>query len=387
MSDANANGLSLIEGALHVPRVGAWRAELELDGSDESKATGKVTLVAGDTTWAGTSVEVGTFVGRVKVRIVGGAAGLAKATKPRFYNSMPARVIIADLLTEGGEALSTTSDATKLGTILPFWTRHAGTVSEGLENVLAELGAVWRVLADGTIWIGTETWPTASPANVIVEHEAPENSQVIFSSDSPSLVPGTTFLSRKVGRVEHSISPGKTRTTATFEVGDGSASADPMRAAIGTIVRQETKHVDFFAVRAGQVISQNDDYTLELKLDDPDFPGMSKIPIAYGVPGIKAKVKKGARVHVEFAEGSPTKPRAVVVDSDNTIELHVTSADVKIAGAGDFVALAQKVDDAFKQWNTWATALSVPTGVGPSGPPIVPPPNVPSVACTKLKTD
>jgi hypothetical protein len=103
-----------------------------------------------------------------------------------------------------------------------------------------------------------------------------------------------------------------------------------LRVALDGMVRQATKHVDFYAVRAGKVVSQNADGTLELKLDDPDMPGLSKIPIAYGIPGVTAKVKPGARVHVEFADGSPTKPRAVVIDSAGLTELTVKGSKVLV---------------------------------------------------------
>ncbi len=384
MSSATANGLNVLVGTIRAPRVGVWQAEVELDGEDASKANGSITLVTGSVTWKGTAIESGAFVGRVKVRMFGGAGGLGKATAARFYHAIPARTVITDLLGEGGETLSSTSDAGKLGTILPFWTRHAGTVSEGLGNVLDEIGATWRVLPDGTIWIGTETWPAATAADVVVESEDPKDSRIVFSSTDPSLLPGTTFRDRKVSRVEHAISASKTRTTAWFDSGE--AAADPLRAALDVLVRQATKHFDFYAIRAGKVVSQNGDGTLEIKLDDADMPGMSKVPIAYGVPGISAKVKKGARVHVSFADGSPTKPRAVVIDSAEVIELQVNTGMVKVAGASDFVALAQKVDTAVQNIITAFNAHVHPTGVGPSGPP---PPISPqqSVACTKTKTD
>jgi len=381
---ATANGLSVLEGEIHLPLRGAWFAELELDSADAAKATGIVTIIAGDVKWVGRSIEVGSFVGRVKVSVVAGAAGLGKPTSPRFYHAIPARIVIEDLLAEGKETLSSSSEKSKLDTLLPFWTRPAGSVTDGLENVLDEIGATWRFLPDGTVWVGTETWPTTSLANVVIEADSPQDSRLVFSSDTPSLITGVTFRDRKVARVEHRIGPGKTRTTAHFD--SGAASPDGIGAAIGRLVRQETKHFDFYAVRAGAVVAQNEDGTLELKLDDPAMPGMSKVAIAYGVPGFKAKVKAGARVHVEFAEGSPTKPRAIVVDSANTIEL-VIDAFVKVVGGGDFVALAAKVDKGFADLVTYLTAHIHPTPIGPTGPPVPPPQPVKSVACTKLKTD
>jgi hypothetical protein len=362
MTAATANGLTVLEAAISIPRAGAWTAELELDAADVAKAAGAVRLTVGAIEWMGTAIESGAFVGRVKVKIVGGAGGLNKATVARFYHAMPARTIVEDLLNEGGEKLAATSNAGKLGTILPFWTRPAGTVSEGLENLLDELGAVWRVLADGTIWVGVETWPTSSPTNTLVESESPQESKVVFSSDEPSLRPGTTFLARKVSRVEHSIASGKTRTTAWFETGDGSKPTDAFRGALAGLIRQETKHLDFLAARSGKVVSQNADGTLELRLDDENMPGMSKIPIAYGVPGVTAKVKKGARVLVLWADGSPKQPRAVVIDSSALTDISVdatTSAKITVGGSELELSLATaKLKGALTELGTGGTGVA-----------------------------
>lgn len=389
MATATANGINVLTATISVPRVGVWRADLDLDAADASKVSGTIALVLGDVTWTGKATEVGAFVGRVKVRLLAGAAGFGKPTKPRFYQSIPAKTVVTDLLTEGGEKLSNTSDAGKLGTVLPFWTRHAGTVGEGLENVLDELGAIWRVLPDGTVYVGIETWPTSEPKDVAVETEVASESKIVFSSSSPSLLPGTTFRGRKVSRVEHSIDAGKTRTTAWYETGT-TGTGDAFRSALDGLVRQATKHIDFFAVRSGKVVAQNANGTLEIKLDDADMPGMSKIPIAYGVPGISAKVKPGAKVHVQWADGSPTKPRAVVIDPADIIELQANTGMVKVSGASDFVALAKLVDDNFKKLAEKFTQHTHGSGVGPTTPPTVPliaAADFPSVASKKLKTD
>lgn len=89
---------------------------------------------------------------------------------------------------------------------------------------------------------------------------------------------------------------------------------------------------------------------------------------------------------------------------DVTGKVHITTSGdteitpgglLKVAGADDFVALAQKVDDGFttirSAFNAHITAFNAhihPTGVGPSGPP---PPGtacaaIPSVKCSKTKT-
>lgn len=103
------------------------------------------------------------------------------------------------------------------------------------------------------------------------------------------------------------------------------------------------------------------------------------------------------RFAVDLPEGSNIEVvvGGVKVTAAADVEL-LPDGLLKVAGASDFVALAQKVDDAIsaivQALNDLVTAYNAhvhPTGVGPSGPP---PPGTPlapqgTVACTKVKTD
>lgn len=316
MSEATANGVTVIAGTIVMPRVGAWRADLELDLEDASKVIGNVSIAVGDLTFEGFSQEATAFSARTQLRVVGGRGGLGKPTKPRFYQSIPARVPLEDILVEGGEKLSSTSAADKTGTSLPLWTRPAGVVSEGLELLVEELSAVWRILPDGTVWVGVESWPEAKLKDVLILADAGHEASVQFVSDTPSLKPGMLFQNRRVSRVELAIGPSATRTTAWFD--DGEGSADVLRGAIAGLVRQETKHLDYQTMHGAKVVSQNGDGTLELRLDSATLPGMSKVPIRAGV--LKLKVKPGAIVTVAFLEASPAKPCVVHVDPKGILE-------------------------------------------------------------------
>lgn len=331
MSDATANGVIVLDGDIKMPRVGAWRATLDLQTDDPKLVTGKVDVAIGSLVWSGTSFEVGTFVGRTKVLVVGGEGGLRKPTKPRFYHAMPARTIAQHLLEEGGEALASTSSISKT---FDFWTRSAATVSEGLEHVVDELGAIWRILPDGTFWIGTETWPSSEPKNLLILSENPDDASIVVASDEPTLTPGTTFRGKRVEEVEIRIAPEGVRTKAWFQR-TSVEGGDALRAHLANLVRQETHHTDLYAIRAAKVASQNGDGSLELTLDDPSFPGMSKVPIAYGIPGVTAEVLAGARVHVGFEGGSPAKPYAVVIDGSKLKTITIKASQKVIIDCAD----------------------------------------------------
>ena len=75
-----------------------------------------------------------------------------------------------------------------------------------------------------------------------------------------------------------------------------------------------TRHYDYHALRAARVIAQNADYTLELKPEDDKWPGMSRVPIRFGLPGVQVRVKAGIRVLFTFEDGDPRRPIATEWD-------------------------------------------------------------------------
>lgn len=357
MSDATANGILVLGGEVKVPRVGAWRATLDLDTEDSKTVTGAVDIAIGSSVWSGTSFDVDVYSGRTKVVLVGGKGGLRKPTKPRFYHAMPARQIVQDLLDEGGERLAPSSSITQT---FDFWTRSAGTVAEGLEHIVDELGAVWRMLPDGTIWIGTETWSSSEPKGIVVIAELPDDASILFASDEPTLLPGTTFRGKHVEEVEIRIEPGSVRTRAWFEKAGGRGGGDALRSHLASLVRQETHHVDLYAIRSAKVASQNGDGSLEITLDDPSLPGMSKVPIAYGIPGITAEVLAGARVHVGFEGGSPAKPYAVVVDGSKLKSITVKASQKIVLDCNDIES--QKGGRPLARLGDMVRVISTPPG-------------------------
>lgn len=335
---ATANGINVLSGTLSMPRVGAWRADLDLEVSDAAKVTGPVTVAIDGTTWLGTAADVGAFADRTRVRVVGGAGGLAKSAGPQFYHAIPGRVVVEDLLAIAGEKLSPTSDMARLGAILSFWTRPAGEVRELLVQIFEELGVDWRILPDGTLWAGVDTWTAAAvPLDTPVLDERAHEGSVVIAEAAPTLLPGTTYRGRRVRELTLNVDAQASRTTAFFETATG-GSGDAIRDGLERIVRQATAHVDYYAIYAGKVVAQNADGTLEIRPDAAHMPGFSRIPIAYGVPGISATVASGARVHVKFEQGSPAHPKAEVIDPTALKAITVKASQKVTIDAPEIVA-------------------------------------------------
>lgn len=347
MSDLTANGRPVLVATVSFPRVGVWHAQLDIDADDITLFGGDVALVREDgSVFNGRVVTNGAtaFADRVRARIIGGNAGFGTPCEPKFYRAIPASTVLRDALGEGGEALSGTS--TGIDAQLPFWVRHEASVGEAFEECVASLGCVWRVLDDGTVWVGKETWPSVAlpPEDFVLEEDGVARTATFANADG--IRPGMTYEGRHIGRVEVTYAAAAARTKVWFQESD--TDGDPVREALTKIVRQMTRTIDFLAMYPARVVAQNGDGTLELQLSSDRMPDMSRIPIRYGIPGIRAKVKKDSFVAVEFERGDPSAPVATVWDRESVSELTI-KADKIVVDAQDIVAqqgrpLARKGD-------------------------------------------
>lgn len=327
-----ANGATVIESSFQFPVVGVWHAELTIDADDASPFADAIVIEGDDgLRFECTPVPNGVdaFVGRVRAKVVGGSSGFAKPCEPKFYRAIPASTVLKEALDVGGEKLSASS--TGIDTHLPYWARPAVSVGEAFEECVSWLGATWRVLDDGSVWVGTESWPAFEmPKDGVLLSEDPADKTAVFA-DAPMVRPGMSYEGRNIGRVELSVTSEGTRSTVWFQ------DVDPVRSALTKIVRQMTRTIDFLAMYPAQVVSQNGDGSLELKVASDRMPNMSRIMIRYGIPGVSAKVKAGSVVAVEFERGDPSAPVATVWDRSSVTELTI-KADRVVVDAMDIEA-------------------------------------------------
>ncbi len=323
MSDINISGQAVYEAEIVMPRSGAWTATVQLDA--EAKLPKSLALTYKDQTWTCALVEGGVYGGRYLARLVGGANGLRTKLPAKWYRDVSVRAILADLARESGETFSSTILAGVLERILPTWTRQEGSTGGAIGELAAALEMTWRVLRDGTVWIGAETWPEAT-GQFVVTDERPQNGRITVAPEAAFLIPGTTFRGKKVTEVEYSIKADSIRANVLLE-SSGLASV------FEAIVRFFTRSDRYRAAYFGRVVTQNDNGTLDIELETTIVPSPTKVPIRYGLPGISAKVKQGARVAVTYEDGDSRRPVATVWDAAEVEELNVTAKNVKVHAA------------------------------------------------------
>lgn len=209
---ADGSRYVVVEGMIHLPRVGVWHADLTIDAPGASVAmaslSGKALITLAGVDYSGTfDLNGATQQDTIRARINGGAGGFSTVLTPKGYRGTTLKIVIGDLLAAAGEHLSPTADPAVLATNLPFWVQVQQPAGLALQSALQVTGATWRVLTDGTVWIGTESYPPTTQADFVLLSNEPEQARYEFGSYLPTLLPGETFQGQRVSAVIHYIRP------------------------------------------------------------------------------------------------------------------------------------------------------------------------------------
>lgn len=189
MSEWTLAGAPVLGANLSVPATGPWVLDADLD--TETAPAGAVELVVGGATWRGAVEAGGVFEGRWRGRVVGGAGGLSRVVAARYYRSVPARLVVGDLVADAGERLA--ADAPGLDTILAAWVRRRERAREGLSRLCAALGLAWRVGADGIVT--TSPWPASEPPDTAGGLGVDPGSGIVtFGAEDLAILPGTVLV-------------------------------------------------------------------------------------------------------------------------------------------------------------------------------------------------
>jgi hypothetical protein len=212
-----ANDIPVLSARIVFPRVGVWHAQIEVD---EEELSGAVVLTTenGEVTWNGAVFLGGNFLGRATYQVLGGNASLYKPLTPKFWEGVPFRLPLQDLLASVGELLSPLSDQDALNFLLPKWTSRQGSAGS-LITLLCDVqeGLIWRVLRSGEVWVGKDTYPEFAGDYTLMNQNL-LNYTAELDLDFPSLQPGVTLEDKKVSRVAYELVGNKLGTKVWYEL-------------------------------------------------------------------------------------------------------------------------------------------------------------------------
>lgn len=203
MALASLNNLPVVACRVSLPRTGAWVADVVVDSP--VALSGRCSLVLDGTSLSGTVRRGGVKDDTGAYRIVGGAGGMLRNARPQAYNNVQARLVANDLLSGVGETLSPLSDASLLSRFFQSWVTLEAPTSGALSALVTAIGAQWRVLADGNVWVGLETWPTSTVPAAVAFGRDPRLGTLELATDGALVLPGTVFDGKRIEYVEYRL--------------------------------------------------------------------------------------------------------------------------------------------------------------------------------------
>lgn len=109
---------------------------------------------------------------------------------------------------------------------------------------------------------------------------------------------------------------------------------DRIKEGLLALVRAAVPTVDYFALYRARVVTQSGDgKLLDVQPEDKRLPGMQKVPLKLGVPGLVAKISPGAHVLVGWDGGDPSRPHCICWEGGETVvQLTLTATKIELGG-------------------------------------------------------
>ncbi len=401
---ASLGDKQILSGRITIPLYGTWSGDIVLAGG--TTVSGATALVLGDLTMRcyARPARSGTFAGKASSRVVGGAGGWNKTIAAKGYrhaSGVKLSTVLKDAASAAGEQITVSSDRV----IGPRWMRKRGRASRALRMLL---DGAWWVDNDGVTQTKARTATTIASPFMLTDYKPYLGLFTVSTEKFKDWMPGRRFSAptlsgtQTISSVSLVIADGK----VTLHVTNSDTAEQRLVQDIRAIVRDEMCRLENGTIVTYE-ITRAEEQEIDCKPVDggTEWPPLAGVPLFPGLLGAVVTPTVGKTCLIVFANNDPTLYRCIGVTGPNqkstfetTGNVEVTTGGIfKVCGGADFVALAQKVDDGFAQLrselDTLKTELTAHTHGSAWGPttnplgPFAPGTDVPSVACTKLKTD
>jgi hypothetical protein len=216
-------------------------------------------------------------------------------------------------------------------------------VATALAALLAVLSpsATWRILLDGTVWFGEETWPELTVDAEVLERKPAENTAVL-GVDTLTIRPGVTLADLgRVELVEHWVGADKVRSTVTLSAG----GAERGKGALLALARAAFPTMAYQRLYRAKVVKQSGQ-KVDVDCDDAAIGSLADVPIRHGLPGIEVTIAPQAWVRLGFDDGDPQKPFVGLWDGGESVtEIKIAGSTYSIPKWDDFLSATGALKD------------------------------------------
>lgn len=375
------DGHRIVAATVHVPWVGPWWADVDLEGAPD--VSGRVLLRLRDLELSGTVDPrgSGTHAHERRVQLVGGAGGWGTPVEARHYHNdaqVRAQTVAEDAARLAGEQLGDFAPAAERVGV--DYVRQAGPASRVLEDVIG--GVAWWVDYGGQTQVGARA--ASEPARTdyeVSDYEARQR-MVRLTVDDPGAVRIGSVLTERLDEPQAVRELRIEVRAEAFDVVAWTGGEDGTRGRIDRALRglvaryTDGRLFGKYRYRVSQMSS--DRVELQAVRRGVGLPDMLPLSMWPGVAGAHAELTPGAHVLVEFIEGDRRFPIVTgFAGKDGSgwtpenLTLDVTTLLKLGASADNYVALANlvkaRLDTIQSTFDAHTHIFQQATGTGVSG--------------------
>lgn len=303
-----------------MPQRGAWTADITVATDGD---IGPDIVI--DEAFHGFAYRSTVYGASTSLRVVGGAGGLRNVIAAKGYQIAPAIQVAQDIASDCGEALAPSA---ALSGLLTHWARPKGPAERALTQLADYLGVLWRITPSGEILFTEDLFLPVDTEGLPLNYVGSDGFiELGVDEIDHALLPGITFDDRKVYGVSHGFGAAGLRTTLFFD-GDG----DRIRGTLRKIVESSLPSDALRSVYDGRLVAQAGS-ALDFVPDSDVVPGMQRVPLTLGIPGLAVTIAPGARCAIGFYGADGSKPYAGGFQSGSLLTYSLTCPSVQIGAA------------------------------------------------------
>ena len=304
MAQYLVNDYPLITGHIRMAKSGVWTAyDVLVDTDVAFKVGDSVTMKLIDVTFNGTIYNSDVYLGFQRCTILGGSGKLSTYLESAPYNATTIGQVLKDIARNTNHKISTKAEQNVLNFSLTGWNILKMKAALAIEKLTSVTSCLCRVLPDGTLWFGKETYTPVNDDDYLVIEKFPDEGRWSIYNDQTLIQPLSSLQGMNIVQVDYLVQDNELTTDIYFS----DISADSVQ----ELTEQDDK-ILYEGVYRCKVVKQYSTGNLEL-LPDPNFDiirnGFVDVPIIYPFPGMKITVPIGTACYVGFANGNPQFPR------------------------------------------------------------------------------
>lgn len=309
---------SAVSADLLLPYIGNWTAYVVISDV-ESEPSGGCMVTCLGTEFRGYIYPSRSKIaeGRYYCMIVGGSGGLyLPAESVSFNYQLTRESIFSQILTGGGESISTTTSTSYRNELIESWHSSSGTIATQISAIVDFIGGIWRVVPDGGVFFGDDSFDVAEDFEYQVKFENPVHAHATIRLMSASVFPGQRFpltddyqnlSNRKIGTCRYVISEKESPTVTMWFLEESGTWIDPLHEGMKKFIRETMRGVEYHRQYSCRVVEVRSDGTVDVEPFDSNIPPMTSLPLRTSF-GAKYKPLPNENGILLFENADPRKP-------------------------------------------------------------------------------